>query len=72
MQHVYKISGMSCTGCKTNVKQALGLGSLDEINQITVNLKKSEATITMTSHIPIEKLQQTLMNRQHLLSQLLE
>ena len=63
MQHVYKISGMSCTGCKTNVEEALG--SLDEINQITVNLKKSEATIAMSSHIPIEKLQRTLMNRQH-------
>lgn len=50
---------MSCSGCSASVEKALN--NLDEVNNVTVDLKKSEATIEMTSHIPLEKLQETLL-----------
>ena len=59
MKHMYKISGMTCVGCKTNVESALG--NLKEITQVTAYLKKGEVEIEMSSHISIEKLQETLL-----------
>ncbi len=60
MKHTYKISGMSCHGCVNSVEQALG--SLSEVQSITVDLDESRATIEMSAHIPLEKLQSTLLN----------
>lgn len=60
MKHIYKIDGMTCGGCKTNVETALS--NLKEINIVTVNLKKKEVVIEMTTHIALTKLQETLLN----------
>lgn len=46
-------------GCKHSVEKALS--GLNEIQNVTVNLQKSEATIEMTSHIPLTQLQETLL-----------
>ena len=59
MKHTYKISGMTYVGCKTNVESALG--NLKEITQVTADLKKGVVEIEMSSHISIEKLQETLL-----------
>ena len=59
MKHTYQVNGMSCVGCKTSVEQALS--GLSEVQKVTVNLKKSEAIIEMTSHIPVITLQDTLL-----------
>ncbi len=59
MTHTYKIDGMTCSGCETDVKGALD--SLAEITNLKVNLKKSEVKIEMSKHISLEKLQETLM-----------
>jgi P-type Cu+ transporter len=59
MKHTYKISGMTCVGCKTSVEDALG--NLKAITKVSADLKKEEAVIEMTEHIPLEKLQETLM-----------
>ena len=59
MKHTYSVSGMSCTGCQTSVEGALN--NLEEITKATVDLKKSEVEIEMTTHIPLEKLQETLL-----------
>ncbi len=59
MKHSYKISGMTCTGCKTNVESALG--NLKEITKVVANLKEQTVDIEMTSHVPLEKLQETLL-----------
>ncbi len=59
MKHMYKISGMTCVCCKTNVESALG--NLKEITQVTADLEKGEVEIEMSSHISIEKLQETLL-----------
>jgi len=59
MRHTYKITGMTCNGCKTNVESALS--NLKEITKVSANLKKEEVVIEMTSHISTEKLQETLL-----------
>lgn len=58
MKHIYKITGMSCSGCKASVEGSLS--KLEEITHIDIDLKNNEAEIEMTKHIPIEKLQETL------------
>ena len=60
MRHSYNITGMTCSGCKTNVEDVLG--SLLEITSVSANLKKEEVIIEMTSPITLEKLQETLLN----------
>ncbi len=59
MKHTYKIQGMTCSGCKTNVEDALS--NLKEITKVKIDLKNSEAEIEMSEHIPLEKLQETLL-----------
>ncbi len=59
MKHTYKVTGMTCVGCETDVKSALS--NLKEITDVKVDLKKEEASIEMTKHVPVEKLQQTLL-----------
>ncbi len=59
MKHIYRITGMSCVGCKTSVEQALS--ELAEVQAVSVDLQKSEVSIEMASHIPLTKLQDTLL-----------
>jgi len=60
MRHTYQIHGMTCADCKTSVESALG--SLKEITKVEADLKKEEVDIEMTSHIAVEKLQETILN----------
>lgn len=57
MEKQYKISGMSCNGCRTKVENAL-----NELPVISVNvdLKSGVATIESITEIPIEELQSKL------------
>jgi Cu2+-exporting ATPase len=59
MKHTYKISGMTCTGCKANVETALS--NLKEITNVKANLEEGTVDVEMTSHIPLEKLQEALL-----------
>lgn len=59
MKHTYKITGMTCNGCKTNVENAIS--NLKEVQKVTANLKTKDVEIVMTSHISIEKLQESLL-----------
>jgi cation transport ATPase len=60
MVHTYHISGMTCNGCRSHVEQTLS--KVTGVSKATVNLEKSEATIEMTSHIPLETFQEALKN----------
>ena len=60
MKHTYNIQGMTCNGCKTNVENALS--NLKEITKVEAFLKEKTVAIEMSSHISIEKLQETLLN----------
>ncbi len=57
MTHTYKITGMSCNGCRTNVEKTLN--EIDSISAV-VTFDPPIATITMEKHIPIEQLQTAL------------
>lgn len=58
MTHTYKISGMTCNGCRNHVEKALN--AVDGAVEATVDLEKAVATISMDTHIPIETFQQAL------------
>ena len=51
---------MTCNGCKTNVENALS--NLKEVTKVEAFLKEKTVAIEMSSHISIEKLQETLLN----------
>ena len=56
MLHTYKISGMTCNGCRSHVEKTLS--EVEGVQKASVDLEKAEATIEMESHIPIEKFQE--------------
>ncbi len=58
MVHTYKISGMSCIGCKTSVEGALS--NMKEITNVIANLEDGTVKVEMTSHLKTEKLQEAL------------
>lgn len=60
MQHTYQISGMTCNGCRSHVEKTLG--QVDGIEKATVDLKSGEAVLTMSSHVPLEKLQKAMLD----------
>jgi Cu2+-exporting ATPase len=55
MKHTYQIQGMTCNGCKQHVEETLT--NIEGVKSATVDLKKSEATIEMESHITLTTLQ---------------
>lgn len=58
MTHTYKVTGMTCNGCKASVIKHLN--ELEQVTSVDVNLKAQEAKITMSSHVPTKTLQQAL------------
>ncbi|WP_131538572.1 heavy metal translocating P-type ATPase [Pedobacter nototheniae] len=62
MEHTYKITGMSCQGCRSKVENVLN--AIDGVSA-QVTLEPAEAVITMQEHIPIEKLQEALSAAGH-------
>ncbi|MGN6646835.1 MAG: heavy metal translocating P-type ATPase [Cytophaga sp.] len=60
MTHTYTVNGMSCMGCKASVEKTLS--NVNGVINVTVDLKQAEATIEMTSHIPVVKLQEALLH----------
>jgi len=60
MKHSYNIQGMTCNGCRSQVERILS--KIEGVTQATVDLGKAEASIEMEQHIPIENLQETLIN----------
>lgn len=58
MKHTYKISGMTCNGCRSHVEEALN--NFDKVTHATVDLEKAEAIIEMEQHIPIEELKKVV------------
>ncbi|WP_373074230.1 heavy metal translocating P-type ATPase [Zeaxanthinibacter enoshimensis] len=55
MQHTYHIQGMSCSGCQQHVKATLE--KIEGVESASVDLANATATVTMTSHIPFERLE---------------
>jgi Cu+-exporting ATPase len=60
MTHTYHIHGMTCNGCRSHVEETLL--KVKGVSKAKVDLEKSEATIEMESHIPLESFQEALKN----------
>ncbi|MFB9054232.1 heavy metal translocating P-type ATPase [Formosa undariae] len=60
MKHTYKISGMTCNGCRGHVESTLS--KVEGVIHATVDLAKAEATIEMEKHIPLEVFQKALQD----------
>ncbi len=58
MTHTYNITGMTCGGCKASVEKYLG--NVDNVTNVSVNLEKAEAEVTMGSHVTTEALKKAL------------
>ncbi|GGD13132.1 heavy-metal-associated domain-containing protein [Hyunsoonleella pacifica] len=58
MTHTYNITGMTCGGCKASVEKYLG--NVDNVTNVTVNLEKAEAEVTMSCHVATEVLKKAL------------
>ena len=58
MTHTYIIHGMTCNGCRSHVEKILS--EIEGVTSASVNLEKANATIVMSKHISIEKLQEAL------------
>lgn len=57
-QKTYKITGMSCQGCRKHVEDILS--NIEEVNEVKVDLDKAEATISSQNPIPFEKVKAAL------------
>ena len=58
MKHTYKITGMTCNGCRSHVEKTLN--EVDGVIKASVNLERAEAEISMKEHIEIDKLEAAL------------
>lgn len=58
MKHTYHIHGMSCTGCRDHVREALE--SVAGVRAVTVDLDAGLAEIRMDSHIDLGEFQKAL------------
>tara|TARA_R110000764_G_scaffold35872_1_gene80235 strand:+ start:2367 stop:5051 length:2685 start_codon:yes stop_codon:yes gene_type:complete len=59
MKHTYKVTGMTCSGCKTNVETSLS--NLKEVTKVHANLDTNEVVVEMSSHVPLNALQERLI-----------
>ena len=61
MKYYYKISGMTCIGCKTFVEKQLN--DLDQIKDVKVDLENQEAEINVKNKIELEVLQNKITSK---------
>ena len=59
MKHTYKISGMTCNGCRTNAEKTLN--NIKGVQKATVNLEEGKAEVEMENHISTETFQQEFL-----------
>ncbi|MCH4824526.1 heavy metal translocating P-type ATPase [Gramella lutea] len=58
MKHTYKITGMSCNGCRSHVENTLA--KVNGVKNVSVDLGKAEAVIEMEKHIEVEHFEKAL------------
>ena len=58
MKSIFQISGMTCEGCKSSVKDKLG--SLDGVDSVQVDLARGEAVIYSNNPISFSLIKETL------------
>ncbi|MDR5591979.1 heavy metal translocating P-type ATPase [Christiangramia sp. SM2212] len=60
MTHVYKVTGMTCNGCRSHVENTLN--SVDGVINASVSLENGEAEISMEKHIKVDTFEKALQN----------
>jgi len=58
MQHTYKITGMTCNGCRSHVEKILQ--EVEGVIDASVDLKKEEAEISMKEHVKVDVFEKAL------------
>ena len=58
MTHTYKINGMTCEGCQSEVQNALS--DIHGVQNVKVDLKNGIAVVDTSTHIPTQQLQNAL------------
>ena len=58
MKHTYKITGMTCNGCRSHVEKSLN--EVNGVTKVSVDLNKEEAVIEMKEHISLERFERAL------------
>ncbi len=58
MTHTYSVTGMSCSGCQGTVQRLLS--AVKGVENVSINLPKSEAVIDMREHVSTERLKAAL------------
>ena len=70
MRHTYKVTGMTCNGCRSHVEK--NLNEVEGVTKASVDLEKTEATIEMEHHIEIGKFQEALKGSNYSITQVPE
>lgn len=58
MSHIYKLSGMTCTGCQTKVHSLLS--KIPGVKKVTIDLANRKASIDMEKHVTTGELKAAL------------
>lgn len=58
MNYQYKVTGLSCTGCKAHVENVLS--NINGINSVQVNVENGTVEIDMTGKVTLKELQEEL------------
>jgi len=61
MKHTYKITGITCGGCKATVEKSLK--TLDEVKNVVIDVEKGEVLVDMNKNVQIETLQKALPSK---------
>ncbi len=64
MKHTYKVTGMTCGGCVASVEKELR--KVSGVTEVSVNLEKAEAEVTMDHHIDTATLKHALSDKYEL------
>jgi len=58
MKHTYKITGMTCNGCRAHVEKTLS--NVPGVSEVSVDLQENNAVIHMDSHVELDTFKQAL------------
>ncbi|CAG2533071.1 Copper chaperone CopZ [Maribacter dokdonensis] len=60
MKKRYEIKGMTCSGCRNHVEEAIL--NVAGVADVSVDFKDAEATVELQFEVPLENLQEALKN----------
>src|SRR5210317_1522900 len=58
MDHIYKVEGMSCNGCKVNVENTLA--KIHNVSEVHADLNTGEVHVVSEVHLAAEELQEAI------------